>query len=89
LKDLGIPGMTGEEFWEDSDKDYNEFVYEKPLVTKQVHAKLMWPLRRLHEWYYLVCIYGLQFIKGCISEAVFKSRSFDLNITLFKIHTIY
>jgi hypothetical protein len=25
LKDLGIPGMTIEEFWEDGDKDYNEF----------------------------------------------------------------
>jgi hypothetical protein len=48
LKDLGIPGMTVEEFWEDSDKDHNEFKYEKLLVTKQVHAKLMWPLRRLH-----------------------------------------
>jgi hypothetical protein len=41
LKDLGIPGMTLEEVWEDGDKDYNEFEYEKPLVTKQVHAKLM------------------------------------------------
>jgi hypothetical protein len=41
LKDLGILGMTVEEFWEDSDKDYNEFEYGKSLVTKQVHAKLM------------------------------------------------
>jgi hypothetical protein len=49
LKDLGIPGMTVEEFWEDCDKDHNEFKYGKLLVTKQVHAKLMWPLRRLHE----------------------------------------
>jgi hypothetical protein len=49
LKDLGIPRITVEEFWKDHDKDYNEFEYEKSLVTKQVHAKLMWPLRRLHE----------------------------------------
>jgi hypothetical protein len=28
----------------DGGKDYNEFEYPKPLVTKQVHAKLMWPL---------------------------------------------
>jgi hypothetical protein len=25
LKDLGIPGTTVEEFWEDGDKDYIEF----------------------------------------------------------------
>jgi hypothetical protein len=49
LKDLGIPGMTVEEFWEDGDNDHNEFEYRKPLVTIQVHAKLMWPLRRLYE----------------------------------------
>jgi hypothetical protein len=40
LKDLGIPGMTVEEVWEDGDKDYYEFECGKPLVTKQVHAKL-------------------------------------------------
>jgi hypothetical protein len=38
LKDLG---MTVEEFWEEGDKDYNQFEYGKPLVTKQVHTKLM------------------------------------------------
>jgi hypothetical protein len=31
--------MTVEEFSKDGDKDCNEFEYEKPLVTKQVHAK--------------------------------------------------
>jgi hypothetical protein len=89
LKDLGILGMTVEEFWEDGDKDYNEFEYGKPLVTKQVHENLMWPLRRLHEWYYLACVCALQFIEGRIPEAVFKSKRFDLNIELFKLHTIY
>jgi hypothetical protein len=89
LKDLGIPGMTVEEFWEDGNKYHNEFEYGKPLVTKQVHAKFIWPMRRLHEWYYLECICGLQFIKGCIPEAVFKSRSFVLNIEMFVLHTIY
>jgi hypothetical protein len=72
LKDIGIPGMTIE-FWEDGDKDYNEFEYGKPFVTKQVHENLMWPLRRLHEWSYLTCVCGLQFIEGRISEVVFKS----------------
>jgi hypothetical protein len=49
LKDQGVPGMTVEEFWEDGEKYYNEFEYGKPLVTKQVHTKLWWPMRRLHE----------------------------------------
>jgi hypothetical protein len=81
--------MTVEEFWEDDEKDYNEFEYGKPLVTIQLHTNLMWPLRRLHEWYYLACVCGLQFIKGRIPEAIFKSQSFDLNIELFELHTIY
>jgi hypothetical protein len=89
FKELVIPSMTVGGFWKDSDKYYNEFEYGKPLVTKQAHAKLMWPLRRLHEWYYLACVCGLQFIEGRIPKAVFKSRSFDLNIKLFELHTIY
>jgi hypothetical protein len=89
LKGLGIPGMTIEEFWEDGDKDYNELEYGKSLVTKHTHTKLLWPLRRLHEWYYLACVRGLQFIEGHVPEAVFKSQSFDLNIELFELHNIY
>jgi hypothetical protein len=49
----------------------------------------MWPLRRLHEWYYLACVCGLQFIEGCIPEAVFMSQSFDINIKMFELQTIY
>jgi hypothetical protein len=49
----------------------------------------MWPLRMLHEWYYLACVCGLQFIEGRVLEAVFKSQSLDLNIELFELHTIY
>jgi hypothetical protein len=73
LRDLGIPGTTVKEIWEDSDKDRNEFEYEKPLVTKQVHANFMWPMRRLHEWYYHVYVCDLQFIEGHIYEEVLKS----------------
>jgi hypothetical protein len=80
LKDLGIPGMTVKQFWKDGDKDHNEFESGKLLVTKQVYAKLMWPSRRLHKWYYLACVCGSQFSKCCIPKAVFKSRSFDINI---------
>jgi hypothetical protein len=89
LKDVDIPSMTVEEFWEDCDKDYNEFEYEKQLVTKQTYAKLLWPMWRLHEWYFLACVCGLQFIKGHVPKAVFNSQSFDLNIELFELHTIY
>jgi hypothetical protein len=81
--------MTLEEFWEDDDKGYNKFEYGEQLVMKQVHAKLMWPLRRLHKWYYLVCVCGMEFIEGRITEAVFKSQTFDLNVKPFKLHTIY
>jgi hypothetical protein len=50
LKDLGIPGMTVEEFWEDGDKYYNEFEYRKSLVIKQAHAKLLWPHNAQHYY---------------------------------------
>jgi hypothetical protein len=56
LKDLGVPGMTVKEFWEDNDKDYTLFEYGKTLITKQAHTKLSWTMRRLHEWYYLACV---------------------------------
>jgi hypothetical protein len=59
LKDLGVPGMIVEEFWEDGDKDYNKFENGKTLVTKQAHTKFPWPLRMLNEWYYLACVCGL------------------------------
>jgi hypothetical protein len=45
-------------------------------------------MRRLHEWYYLPCVCGLQFIESCVPEKL-KSQSFDLNIELFEIHTVY
>jgi hypothetical protein len=59
LNDIGVLGMTVEEFWEDDGKDYNLFEYGKPLVTKQAHTKLSWAIRRLHEWYYLACLCDL------------------------------
>jgi hypothetical protein len=46
-------------------------------------------MRRLHEWYYLACVCGLQFIEGCTHEEGFKSGSFDFNIKIFELHTIY
>jgi hypothetical protein len=89
LKDLGVSVMTVEEFWEDGDKDYTLFEYGKPLITKQAHTKLSWTMRWLYQWYYLASICDMQFIEGRIPEAVFKSQCFDLNVELFKLHTIY
>jgi hypothetical protein len=75
LKNLGVIGMTIEEFWKDGDKDYTLFEYGKPLVTKQAHTKLSWTIRRLHEWYYLTCVCGLQFIEYHIPEAFFQESN--------------
>jgi hypothetical protein len=36
-----------------------------------------------------MCVCGLQFINSLVPEAVFKSPSFDLNIELFELNTIY
>jgi hypothetical protein len=35
LKDLVIPGMAIEEFWEDGDKGHNEFEYGKCLLQNK------------------------------------------------------
>jgi hypothetical protein len=43
----------------------------------------------LQEWYYLACVCGLQFIECLVPEAVFKSQSFDINVDLCELHTIY
>jgi hypothetical protein len=45
--------------------------------------------RNYKEWYQLACVCGLEFIEARIPEAVFKSQTFDLNVELFKLHTIY
>jgi hypothetical protein len=89
LKYLGVSGVTVEEFWKDGDKDYKEFEYRKLLIAKQAHTKLSWTMRRLHKWYHLACVCGLQFIECHIPKIVFKSQSFDINVKLFKLHTIF
>jgi hypothetical protein len=90
LENLGTPGMTVEEFWQDGDKAYMKFEYGKSLVPKQVHVKLSWPMKKLHEWYYLACVYGLNFIiKARIPGDIFKTSDFDLHVVLDELHTIY
>jgi hypothetical protein len=51
LKDIGIPGMTIEEFL-------------KRVI--KIIMNLSMESRLLHEWYYLACVCGLQFIEGRI-----------------------
>jgi hypothetical protein len=41
--------MTVEEFWEDGDKDYNEFKYGKPLVTKTRPCKIVAALEEVTQ----------------------------------------
>jgi hypothetical protein len=81
--------MTLEEFWQDGDKDYVEFECEKSLVAKLAHATLSWPMKKLHELYYLACVYELNFIETHIPREVFKSSDFDLHAKLYELHTIY
>jgi hypothetical protein len=64
LKDLVVEGMTVKEFLEHNDKDYREFEYVKPLVAKYVHLKFLWIMQKFHEWYYLACVYGLNFVEA-------------------------
>jgi hypothetical protein len=89
LEDLALEGMTVEEFWQHGNKDYREFEYRKPLVPKHVHLKLSWIVQKFHEWYYLACVYGLNFIEAKIPRDILNTLDFDLNVELAELHTIY
>jgi hypothetical protein len=66
-----------------------EFEYGKLLVPKHVHLKLPWMMQKLHQWYYLAYVYGLNFIEGKIPGDIFDTTGFDLNVDLAELHTIY
>jgi hypothetical protein len=89
LEDLALEGMTVEEFWQHGNKDYREFEYGKPLVRKHVHLKLLWIMQKFHEWYYLACVYGLNFVEAKIPGDIFNTLDFDLYVELAKLHTVY
>jgi hypothetical protein len=76
-------------FCQHGDKDIREFEYGKLLVPKHVHQKLPCIMQKLHEWYYLACVYGLNFIEAKISGDIFNTSIFDLNVKLAELHTIY
>jgi hypothetical protein len=70
-------------------KDYKEFEYGMLLVPKHVHLKCLWIMQKFHEWYYLACVYGLNFVEVKIPGDIFNTLNFDLNAELAKLHTIY
>jgi hypothetical protein len=89
LEDLALEDMTIEEFWQHGDKDYREFEYGKPLIPKHVHLKFPWIMQKLYEWYFLACVYGLNFVEAKISGDIFNTLDFDPNIELAELHTIH
>jgi hypothetical protein len=89
LEDLALVGRSVEEFWQHGNNDIQEFEYGKLLILKHVHLKLSWIMQKLHEWYYLSCVYGLNFIEAKILGDIFNTSSFDLNVELVELHTIY
>jgi hypothetical protein len=89
LEDLALVGMSVKEFWQHGDKDIREFEYGKPFVAKHVHLKILWIMQKLHEWYYLAGVYGLNFIEAKIPRDIFNTSSFELNVELVELHTIY
>jgi hypothetical protein len=89
LEDLALEGMIVEEFWQHGDKDYRKFEYGNPLVPKYVHLKLPWIMQKFHEWCYLACVYGLNFVEAKISGDIVNTLDFDLNVEHAELHTIY
>jgi hypothetical protein len=89
LEDLALVGMIVEEFWQHGDKDIREFEYGKPLVPKYVHLKLSWMMQKLHQWYYLACVYRLNFIEAKIPGDIFNTLDFDLHVELAKLHIVF
>jgi hypothetical protein len=88
LEDKSTASMTIKEFWRHDDKDYREFEYGKLLVPKQVHVKLSWITEKFHDWYYLACVYGLNFIEAKIPRDIFKTSDFDRHVELAELHTV-
>jgi hypothetical protein len=46
-------------------------------------------MTKLHQWYYIACVYGLTFIEAKIARNIFNTTGFDLNVKLAELHTIY
>jgi hypothetical protein len=46
-------------------------------------------VQKFHEWYYLACVYELNFAEAKIPRDIFNTLDFDLNVKLVKLHTVY
>jgi hypothetical protein len=46
-------------------------------------------MNKIHEWYYLACVYGLNFIETHIPRDIFKTSDFNLHVELFELHIIF
>jgi hypothetical protein len=44
-------------------------------------------MQKIHKWYYLACVYGLNFIEAKIPRDIFNTSDFDLHVKLVKMHT--
>jgi hypothetical protein len=84
LEELAIPGIIVKEFLQHGNKYYMEFEY-----GKHIHLKLSWIMPKIHEWYYLACAYGLNFIEAKITGDIFNTLDFELNVELAELHTIF
>jgi hypothetical protein len=89
LEDLAVLGMTIKEFWQHGNKDYIDFEDGKLLVPKYVHVKFTFIMQKFHEWYYLACVNGLNFIEAKIPGDIFNTSDFDLHDELAELHTIF
>jgi hypothetical protein len=89
FEDSAIFGMTVKEFRQHGDKDYMKFEYEKSLAPNHVHVKFPFIMQKFHEWYYLLCVYGLNCIEAKIPGDIFNTLDFDLRVKLAELHTIF
>jgi hypothetical protein len=46
-------------------------------------------MQKFHEWYFLACVYGLNFVEAKIPRDIFNTLVFDLNVELVEMHTIF
>jgi hypothetical protein len=46
-------------------------------------------MQKIHEWYYLACVYELNFIEAKIPRDIFKTSDFDLHVKLDELHIIF
>jgi hypothetical protein len=46
-------------------------------------------MQKIYEWYYLVCVYGLNFVEAKIFRDIFNTTNIDLHVELIEMHTIF